>query len=235
LEKISVTIASRLADDRNTMAAILAEQGDFLISGIAGDNFEVVRSAILLQPNVIIMDFYLEEHNTLKIVPIIKRNSPATTLIVLCSAEEHIAVNHVLRAGISGYLLKQDLACLALAVKCVFCGGLYVSEKVKKQVFNYFSAGGITMHCIEKVSSCDTVVRHRVFTPTELQIFQGIILGRSDSKIAENLNISTGAVRNCIYHAKKKIGLQNRTQVSIYALSSGLIAWENDFLEAKKA
>jgi len=229
LERISVTIASRQDDDRNRMAALLTEQDGFTVASIAWDNFGIVRSAMTRQPNVIIMDFFLEDYDTLRLIPTIKRNSPATELIVLCSPEDHIAVDRVLRAGVSGYLIKQDLDRLAFAVRSVFCGGLYVSKTVRMQAFKYFSR-----HNIVKTPLCDANAIYNVFTPTELQIFHGIILGHSDSKIAENLNISTGAVRNCICHAKKKVGLQNRTQISLYALSNGLITWENDFFEEKK-
>ncbi|MCL2192142.1 MAG: response regulator transcription factor [Treponema sp.] len=230
MKKISITIASKQGDDRNIMAALLAGQDDFTVSSIAGDDFDIVRSAMTLQPNVIVMDFYLEDHDTLRLVPVIKRNSPTTALIVLCHPKEHIVVDQVLKAGISGYLLKQDIDDLASAIRCVFYGGLYVSKAVKTQAFDYFSTDG-TMKGIEKAPFCDT--EYRLFTPTELQIFQGIIHGHSDGEIAENLNMSIGAIRNCIYHAKKKVGMRNRTQISLYALSRGMIAWENDFTKAK--
>ena len=235
MKKISITIASKRENERNTMVALLTEHDDFSISSIVTDNFGLVNSAIKLRPNVIVMDFRLEDLDTLRLVPIIKRNSPETAFIVICSPKEQVAVDRVLRAGVSGYLLRQqDFACLPLSVRCVSCGGLYLSEEIKKQAFNCFSPHSLAAQGMGKAFPSDTSAAHRMFTPTELQIFHGIILGYSDSEIAKGLNISVGTVRNYICSAKKRIGLQNRTQVGIYALSCGLIAWEVDFIGTKK-
>jgi len=228
LEKITIIVASAHEDERNAMVALLGEQDDFRIVSVVEDNFGVVNAAIKLQPNVIVMDFCMGDPGSLRLAPVIKRNSLGTALVMLCSADRHIPVDWALRAGISGYLLKQhDFACLVSSVRCVFSGGLYVSEVVRKQAFSYFSARAFTLGTGRPMPNAD--FGRGVFTQTELQIFHGIILGRSDSEIASNLNMSIGAVRNSICWAKKKIGLHNRTQVIIYILSVGLIAWDRCF------
>jgi len=227
LERISILIASRCKDDRNAIASLLNKQDGFLVTGIVDDNFGLVDSAKNLQPNIVVMDFFLEEMDTLQIAPVVKRNSPATALIVLCSLSENIAVDRVLRSGVSGYLLRQDFNYLALAVRSVSCGGLYVSEMVRNQVLKYFSIYSIIFQQTRE-SPPGTGIAHCIFTLTELQIFQGIIRGNSDHEIARNLNITIGTVRNYICQAKKKIGLQNRTQIIMHVLSNGLIGWEGN-------
>ena len=234
MEKTSILIASRCVDDRSAIASLLEEQDDFLITGMVDDSFGLVHSAINLQPDVLVMDFFLEDIDTLKLAPVVKRNSPATALIVLCSLDEHIAVDRVLRAGVTGYLLRQDFfGDLASAVRSVSSGGLYVSGMVRDQVLKYFSLYSIIAHETGK-SPPDTSIAHRTFTLTELQIFRGIIRGDSDQEIARNLNITIGTVRNYICQAKKKVGLQNRTQIIMYVLSNGLIDWESGSLGRPK-
>jgi len=231
LGKISITVASKYEDDRKAIVTLLAEQENFFIANVVEDNFALVNSAVRQHPDVIVMDFCLEDLDILSLAPIIKRNSPATALVVLCSPEDNVTVDQILRAGISGYLRKRhDFVNLALSVRCVFCGGLYFSNETRKKVFGYFATRSIAELGAENRHS-DT---HGIFTPTELQVFLGIIRGYSDNKIANDLHISAGSVRNCICQAKKKSGLHNRTQLSIYVLSVGLIAWENDFLKAVK-
>ena len=235
MKKISITIASKCEDERNTMVELLTKHDDFSISSIVTDNFGLVNSAMKLQPDVIVMDFRLEDIDTLRLVPTIKRNSPETALILLCSPKERVAVDRVLRTGVSGYLLRrQDFVHLPWSVHCVFYGGLYVSEEFKKQAFNCFCPQSIAAQGMGKAFPSDTSTAYQIFAPMELQIFHGIILGYSDSEIAKALGISLGTVRNYICLTKKKIGLQNRTQIGIYALSCGLIAWEMDFIGTKK-
>ena len=233
MERISILIASRCKDDGNSIASLLKKQDDFLVIGIVDDNFGLVDSAKNLRPNIVVMDFFMEDMDTLQLAPIVKRNSPATAFIVLCSLSENVAVDRALRSGVSGYLLRQDFENLAPAVRSVFCGGLYVSEMVRNQVLKYFSVYSIIAHETKK-SLPDTGIADCVFTLTELQIFQGIIRGDSDHDIARNLNITIGTVRNYICQAKKKIGLQNRTQIIMYVLSNGLISWEGGSLGVPK-
>jgi DNA-binding NarL/FixJ family response regulator len=62
-----------------------------------------------------------------------------------------------------------------------------------------------------------------LLTVTEQNIFNGIILGQSDKEIADDLNMSIGALRNCVNKVTKKTGLNNRTQITLFALLDGII------------
>lgn len=228
MKKITVAIASAHDDEREAMISLLGEQDDFRIVSVVEDNFGIVNAARKLRPDVVVMDFCMGDPGSLSLAPVIRRNSRDTALVMLCSEDRHIPVERALRAGISGYLVKQrDFARLVSSVRCVSGGGLYVSETVRHQAFSFFSARGFTLGTGKPMPSADFA--RGVFTPTELRIFHGIILGRSDSEIADELRLSYGTVRNCICRAKKKVGLHNRTQVIIYILSVGLIVWDRCF------
>jgi len=210
---ISITIASKHKDDRKIINTLLSEQADFTIASAGVDGFHAVRSSMTLKPNIIIMDYDMEDVSGPDIMPIIKRNSPATALIVLCTDNECGVVDKALKAGISGFLLwKKDLDNLTSAVRSVFNGGLYISELAKNQL-------------MAKLGIVQTTVQiHRHFlTITEYNIFNGIIQGQTDREIAEDLNMSIGALRNCINKVKKKTKLHNRTQITVYALLSGIL------------
>ena len=210
---ISITIASKHREDRKTLNLLLAGHGDFKIASAGADGFHAVRSSMTLKPDIIIMDYDMEDVNGLDLAPVIKRNSPATALIALCPDKECGAVDKALKAGISGFLSwKKDAEKLASVVRSVYYGGLYISEFAKNQLLAKFDTMNI-----------DAPFHRQLLTVTENNIFNGIILGQEDREIAENLNMSPGALRNCVNKAKKKTGLHNRTQIAVYALLSGMI------------
>jgi two-component system response regulator NreC len=209
---INITIITRHENDRKTIVTLLSEQDDIHITCIGKDGYDALRSAMLHRPDIIIMDFNMGDIISPDLAPILKRNSPSTSLIVLCSHDECSTVNKVLDAGISGYLLREEgFNNLAATVRSVFYGGLYISKTVRDQMFNYFSV------------QPDRRTKKEVFSPTEMQIFYGIIYGQTDKEIAKDLNIVTGSLRNSVNRIKKKTGLHNRTQIAIYALFAGII------------
>ena len=212
---ISISIAGREEHDRKVITDLLAGHDDFRIASIGKDGYDALRSAQMYRPDIIITDSVMSDIDSTDLAPIIKRHSPSTKLIVLYSQAEDGALGKALRAGISGYLLKQeDFENLTSSVRSVFYGGLYVSDSVKYTVPVF----------LEEASPLDQnkIIRH-CFSPTELQIFYGIALGKKDEDIAKQLNISTGTLRNTVRRVKQKTGLENRTQVIIYALFNEML------------
>jgi len=210
---ISITIASKQKDDRRIINTLLAGQEDFRIASVGADGYHAVRSSMTHKPDIIIMDYNMEDINGQDIMPIIKRNSPSTDLIALCPDKECGVIDKALKAGISGFLSREkDMEKLVLAVRSVFNGGWFISDLAKNQL-------------LAKLGHINTgnPLRRHLLTMTEYNIFNGIILGKTDKEIAEDLNMSIGALRNCINKAKKKTGLHNRTQITVYALLSGVI------------
>jgi DNA-binding NarL/FixJ family response regulator len=220
---ISITIISQYEEDRTKIRDLLAEQDDFLIIKTGKDGYDALKSAKTEHPNIIIMDFNMADTESLDLAPIIKRNSPSTSLIVLCSHEEQNTVAQALDAGISGYLLRQEgYGNLAASVRGVFYGGLFFSESVKKSALHCFSTPTEIFSTGPLSGKLD--FSRNSFTLTEIGIFYGIGCGHSDREIAKDLNMSIGSLRNCVNHVKKKTGLQNRTQITIFALLAGIIS-----------
>lgn len=224
---INIAIINKHENDRKNIVTLLAEQNDFRMVSIGMDGYDAIKSAMIHRPDIVIMDFNLDDINSLDLAPIIKRNSPASALIVLCSHKERDAVGKVLKAGISGCLLQEEVhSNLVATIRSVFHGGLYISKPIKTQALNSFLVQGVSRKMANDVfETCPQLFPH-CFSPTELQIFNGIIDGQTDKEIAKNLNMVTGSLRNCINVVKKKTGLRNRTQIAVYALLSGTINME---------
>lgn len=211
---ITIAIIAKLENDRKTMAALLSKQDDFRITYIGKDSYDALISAKMRQPDIIIMDFRMDDITVVELVPLIKRHSPSTALIALYTHEDRRIIYEALKTGITGFLLRQDIVDqLASSIRSVFYGGLYISKPVKDQDLGYvFSQVNAGIH-----------LSPSMFTNTEQQIFNGIICGHSDRAIAKNLNMSNGSLRNCISQVKKRTGLHNRTQIAMYALLAGII------------
>ena len=118
---ISISIAGREECDRKVIADLLAGHDDFHIASIGKDGYDALRSAQMYRPDIIITDSDMSDINSVELAPIIKRHSPSTKLIALYSQAEDGALGKALRAGISGYLLKQeDFDNLTSSVRSVF-------------------------------------------------------------------------------------------------------------------
>ncbi|MDR0315474.1 MAG: response regulator transcription factor, partial [Treponema sp.] len=182
---INITIAGREACDRKAVADLLAGHNDFHIASVGKDGYDVLDSVKKDRPDIIITDFTMTDINCADLVPIVKRHSPSTKLIALCSRIEDAAWDGVLgkalRAGISGCLLKQgDFDKLAASVRSVFHGGLYFSDRVKDRMPVF----------LKELPPQDCNNYRHCFSPTEEQIIDHIALGYKDEEIAGQLNIN---------------------------------------------
>jgi DNA-binding NarL/FixJ family response regulator len=220
---ITIAISSKYQDDRTAIIALLKEQEDFRVISIGSDGYDALKSATTQRPDIIIMDFHMKEIDSLELAPIIRRKSPSTALIVLCSHDEQNAVAKALKTGISGCLFKQDgLNNLVPSIRSVVYGGWYVSKSARDLLLNYISPPVDAFPAELGIFSFP-------FTPTEKGIFRGIIHGHTDREIAKNLNINIGSLRNCVSRIKKKTGLQNRVQITIHALLTGILHAGNGY------
>ena len=215
---ITIAITCKNLDDRAAITALLKEQEDFRVISIGSDGYDALKSATKQRPDIIIMDFHMKDINSLELAPIIRRKSPSTALIVLCSPDEQNAVAKALKTGISGYLLRQDgFDNLASSVRSVFYGGLYISKLAKNHALNCLSVPA-------EAFPVELNIAWHPFTYTELGILNGISRGYTDREIAKSLNICIGSLRNCVSQVKKRTGSKTRTQAAIYALFAGILS-----------
>lgn len=216
---INIAIASKFGDDRKTITALLAKQEDFRIISIGEDSYDALLSAITNHPDIIIMDFSMEGVDGSELASLIRRKSPSTALIVLCSHVELSFITKALKAGISGCLIRHEgYDNLASSVRSVFYGGLYISQSARDLALNHFIAAEAALPEAD-------LVRYPL-SPTVQGILYGITRGHTDREIAKNLNINIGSLRNCVNKIKKKTGLRNRAQIIIFALHAGIITIE---------
>jgi len=225
-DNISILIVSRYDEDQKLIHTALSKQNDFLITGIEKDETGAIIKTERLKPNILILDLQLSETNGLELVRILRRKSPTTAIIIFCDNDEkkqnrscsypiEIYVSLALKAGISGFLIKEtDIDILTYAVKLVFLGRCYISASITTRVFSMIT------HITQLPEQEEN---NTFFSPAERGIITALANGLSDAEIAKILNYSEGTIKNCLSVIKRKHKFKNRIQIVVHSLIFGLI------------
>ena len=220
--EISIFVTSADDEECKRILAILSEQNDFRIAGVEKDESGAIIKSERLKPDVLVLDLPPPGMGADELAPIIHRRSPETAIIMLCDKDEEIYAGLALRAGISGFLLKEkDTDKLVPVIKIVFYGGCYISASILIRVFNAATfTNSFPGRIIEQKNS------RQILSPTERCIVTGIAQGLPDKEIAKRLHYSAGTIRNCVTAIKRKTKLKNRVQIVVHSLVYGLISFE---------
>jgi len=214
---IRIFIASRHDEDSRRILNILSDQNNFRIAGVEKDEAGTIIKSAQLKPDVLIMDLQPPGITGEELAPIIHRRSPSTAIVMLCDKDEDNYACAALKAGVSGFLLKEaDTDKLVHVVNIVSLGGYYISASIIIRVFNALLHQKQFTEQFYKNSGL-------FFTPAERGIITDIARGLSDEEISNHLNYRIGTIRNCLTDIRRKTKLNNRVQIVIFSLIHGLI------------
>ena len=217
---VSILVTSWHDEARSRILAALSDQKDFFVAGIEKDEASAIIKSEHIKPDILILDLKLSGTIGPRIAPMIHRRSPSTAIVLICDKDEVKYAEQALKAGISGFLLKEaDLDKLVPILKIVLNGGYYFSASITVRVFNSFIPGQFYGKQINK--------QNFSFSPAERGIITHIAQGYSDKEIAKHLNYSTGTIKNCVTAIKHKTKLKNRTQIATFSIVYGLIRLEH--------
>jgi two-component system response regulator NreC len=223
---INAFIVCGKEEERELISASLRAHNDFCIAGLAEDGFEALTS-INLKPDIIILDIKLSDTDGPELVPILKRRSPSTVFMVMSSRDDDALVRRAINAGISAYLLKEsDMEILPYLARIVFRGGYYFSASIITRILKIFSAPDALLKSKKNLADLREKYCIQDFSSTERMIIIFLARGYSDKKIAKELNITEGTVRNCVVAIRRKTGLRSRIQIVLYALLHGFITFD---------
>jgi DNA-binding NarL/FixJ family response regulator len=206
-----------IADDhtlvRESLVNVLEAGGDCKVVAQASDGLAAVEQALRMRPDVAIVDISMPGLNGVEVVRRLKSELPATRTLVLTMHEDEEYVLHVVRAGASGYLLKDSpISELISAVKQLHAGKAYFGAAAAKvlaeQVHKPGEDGG------------DPYGR---LTPREREVFHMVVEGRTSKEIAAKLGISTKTAENHRANVLEKLGARNTADVVRYAVRRGLL------------
>ncbi len=205
-----------IADDqtliREGLAALLALLPDLEVVGTAADGREAVALVAEHEPDVMLMDVRMPGMNGVAATREIRARYPGTRVIVLTTFNNDEYVFASLRAGASGYLLKDaDPEHLAAAIRAVNGGGSILDPAVTQKV----------IHQATYLQAEPTLTER--LTPREREVLLLLAEGASNTEIAAQLYLAEGTVKNHVTHILAKLGAHSRAQAVRLAVEWGLV------------
>ncbi|MEO5713470.1 MAG: response regulator transcription factor [Luteolibacter sp.] len=193
-----------LVDDhpmlRAGLARLIEEKPGCHVCGEAETAAEAFEAIPALQPDMVMMDISLPDKNGLELIKDLNSITSRIPILVFSMHDEMLYAERVIRAGAKGYLMKGVATeKLNAAIDCVLGGGLYLSHNVSNHILNTLSAkrndGKVGQVGIERLSD------------REIEIFELIGRGKSNTQIAEQLHISPRTVDAHRCNIKSKLAL----------------------------
>lgn len=208
-----------LADDHTILRAglrmLLDAQPDIEVVGEASDGKQALAEALRLQPDLVLMDITMPEMNGIEATRQIKRALDATRVLILTMHENEEYLFQVLRAGASGYILKEAAGTeLISAIRIVFSGRFYMSPSAQSMMVGDY---------LQRVRSGEERDSYSALTEREREILKLVAEGHTNNQIAERLFISPKTVDTHRTHIMDKLNLHSRAELVKYAMRRGLL------------
>ncbi len=198
---------------RQGLKALFTGEGDIEVVGEADDGREALRRVSELQPDVVLMDISMPGFNGIEATRQIRQDHPDVKVVILSMHSNEEYVFQVLRAGASGYVLKQsDSSEVLTAIRAALAGGSFLSPPISRAVIDDY------------VRRAEARGRGRtldLLTSREREVLQLLAEGLSNQEIADQLNISVKTVETHRGNMMKKLGVDSKIELVKYALRKG--------------
>ena len=210
-----------IADDqtlvRDGFRMILDAQEDIEVVGEAADGLEAVARSRELRPHVVLMDVRMPGCDGLEATRELLRSSPETHVLILTTFDLNEYVYEAMRAGASGFLLKDiPRSQLIEGVRTVASGDALLAPAITRRLIEQFVRR-------PPASVRPSPPELEGLTAREREVLQLLAQGRSNAEIASALYVSEATVKTHVAHALTKLGLRDRVQAVVFAYESGLI------------
>jgi two-component system, NarL family, response regulator DegU len=212
------TINVALADDhvlfRQALRHLLDSEPDIEVIGEASDGRAIQTLVDDNQPDVILMDINMPGIDGVTATRELKTQLPDLRIIILTMFSEDGHVIRAIRAGADAYLLKNSESSKVVeAIRAVDRGESIIEPQLASKLLSEFRR-------VSDVREEDTVGG---LTNREMDLLRLVATGMSNKEIAQRLDLAESTVKNRLSLLFEKLGVKDRTQAAIYALSHGLI------------
>jgi len=212
----SVLLADDQAMIRAGLRKILEAESDLLVVGEAGDGADAVELARELRPDVVLMDIRMPVLDGIEATRRIGAAQPAIRVLVLTTFGLDTYVFDSLRAGASGFMLKDaPPEELVAAVRIVAAGDALLAPAVTRSVVEEFVRAPVSAPA--PPAALDEL------TPREREVLDLLARGLSNPEICGRLVISDATAKTHVARILQKLGLRDRVQVVIYAYEHGIV------------
>jgi DNA-binding NarL/FixJ family response regulator len=212
-----------LVDDQSLLRMgfrlILEAESDIEVVGEAGDGATGVRMAAALEPDVVMMDVRMPTMDGIAATAAILDARPACKILILTTFDVDQYLYAGLKAGASGFLLKDaPPTALLAAIRTVADGEAVLAPTATRRLIDQFMP---LLPEPDRQARRDTVLN--ALTDRERTVFAGLAAGRSNREIAGDLQVSEGTVKIHVGRILSKLDLRDRVQAVVLAYESGLI------------
>jgi DNA-binding NarL/FixJ family response regulator len=214
-----------LADDQELMRMafrmVIDTQPDMSIVGEACNGREAVAAAEHLQPDVVLMDVRMPEMDGVEATRLIVRSESSARIIILTTFDLDEYVYAALRAGASGFLLKDTPpADLLSGIRAVASGDAVVAPSVTRRLLSTYAH---RLPVADRSSADGEDERLALLTSREREVLLQVAASLSNAEIAQRLVLSEATVKSHVGRILAKLGLRDRVQIVVFAYETGLI------------
>jgi DNA-binding NarL/FixJ family response regulator len=207
--QIRIVIADDHAVLRESLAALLSTEDEFVVEGRAANGQEALAQAQELHPDVLVLDLFMPQGDGFEVLRTLDRAGSRVAAVVLTGSDSELDYAQAVKLGARGLVLKSDgPEKLFAAIRTVFNGELAFSDELAQQVLTTMSA--------ETRSSANTLSR---LSERERQIAYYVARGMKNKDIGQALNISENTVKRHLQSIFTKTGSRDRLELAVLALS----------------
>ncbi len=214
---IRVLVVDDHALFRRGLEMVLEKEPDIEVAGEANDGDEAVAQAQELMPDVVLMDVRMPKRSGIEATQRIKELLPHVKILMLTISDEEADLYESIKAGASGYLLKEISADeVADAIRSVNAGHSRISPAMASKLLTEFQT-------MTKAADERQQVPPPKLTDRELEVLKLVATGLGNRDIAKELYISENTVKNHIRNILEKLQLHSRMEAVIYAVREKIL------------
>jgi DNA-binding NarL/FixJ family response regulator len=197
---------------RTGLASLMSEDEHVEVVGQAVDGADAVKQAVRLKPDVVLMDIKMPNLDGIEATRQIIEAVPGAKVLMLTTFETDSQVIQALKAGASGYVLKDSsAAAIVSSIVAVMSGERVMASAVANRVLEMLTGATTPKEFYDGL------------TNREIEILKLLANGMANKQIAYRLKISEKTVRNHVSNTYEKLGIYDRSQAVLYAVRKGLV------------
>lgn len=218
---IRILLAEDQALLRQALGVILDLEPGLAVVGEAGDGVEAVRQAIELRPDIVLMDIQMPQRNGVEATALITATCPETRVIALTTFDYEDYVFEAIKAGASGYLLKDMPASeLIDTLRRVHAGESFIQPRVASRIL---IAYGRRMEASPRNHAPTPELRDEALSEREREVLSLLAEGASNREIGARLFLAESTVKTYVANILSKLHAANRTHAATLAHELGLL------------
>lgn len=215
MKKVKVLIADDHALMREGLRKILSIEENIAVIGEAENGDQAIHMAFTLNPDIILMDINMPVANGIEATRAIKKEKPEIGIIALTIHEQEEYLFELIKAGVSGYVLKDiSPGVLIKTILGVARGESFIPSSMTSKIFAEFNR-------LYALSSRNNNTQG--LTRREIDVLRLVANGENNRAIAKKLFISEKTVKNHLTSIFQKLGVGDRTQAAIHAVKSKIV------------